>query len=112
MIEQFNKMPKTLEDIGIDNFLKVPFYKRDNNLEVIYINPIIYEKIFGKKFNYEEAKKDILDKFSVTLEKNGEINGYGFVDKQADPTDIALKITFFNYHNYRNIYKNYGLNRL
>lgn len=90
MNEQFSKIPKTLEDIGIDNFLKVPFYKRDNKLEVIYINPIIYEKVFGKKYNYEEAKKDIIERFSVTLEDNGGIVGYGFVDKQADPTDIAL----------------------
>lgn len=90
MNEQFSKIPKTLEDIGIDNFLKVPFYKRDNKLEVIYINPIIYEKVFGKKYSYEEAKKDIIERFSVTLEDNGEIIGYGFVDKQADPTDIAL----------------------
>lgn len=90
MTEQFSKIPKTIEDIGTDIFIKVPFYKRDNDVEVIYINPIIYEKVFGKKYNYEEAKKDIIERFSVTLEDKGEIIGYGFVDKQADPTDIAL----------------------
>lgn len=90
MKEQFNKIPKTLKDIGIDNFIKTPFYKRDNNIEVIYINSVIYEKVFGKKYNYEEAKKDIIEKFSVTLEEKGEIIGDGYVDKQADPTDIAL----------------------
>jgi len=90
MQEQFSKMPKTLEDIGTDNFLKIPFYKRNNNLEVVYINPIIYEKVFSKKYNYEQAKKDIIERFSVTLEEKGEIIGYGYVDKQADPTDIAL----------------------
>lgn len=90
MKEQFNKMPKTIEDIGIDNFLKIPFYKRDTDVEVIYINPVIYEKVFDKKYESEEAKKDIIKRFSVTLEDKGEIIGDGYVDKQADPTDIAL----------------------
>jgi len=90
MTEQFNKIPKTIEDIGKDTFLKVPIYKRNNNVKVIYINPFIYEKVFEKKYNYEEAKKDIIEKFSVTLEDKGEIIGYGYVDKQVDPTDIAL----------------------
>lgn len=90
MNEKNNEIPKTLNDIGIENFLKVPFYKRDNNVDVIYINPIIYEKVFRKKYNYEEAKKDIIEKFSVTLQSKKEIIGYGYVDKQADPTDIAL----------------------
>lgn len=90
MNEYFNKKPKTLEDIGIENFLKVPFYKRKNNVEVVYINPIIYEKVFGKKFEFKQAKQDILDKFAITLENNGDCIGYGYVDRQADPTDIAL----------------------
>lgn len=90
MEEHFNKKPKTLEDIGLDSFLKVPFYKRNSNVDVLYINPNLYEKIFGKEYNYEEAKKDIVEKFSVTLENKGEVIGYGYVDKQVDPTDIAL----------------------
>ena len=90
MKKQFDKIPRTIKDIGTDTFLKVPFYKRKSSVEVIYINPIIYEKVFEKKYNYEEAKNDIIERFSVTLEDNGEIIGYGFVDKQADPTDIAL----------------------
>lgn len=57
MKKQFSKIPKTLKDIGIDNFLKVPFYKKDNNLEVIYINPIIYEKVFEKNIIIRKQKK-------------------------------------------------------
>lgn len=90
MKNQFNKIPKTLEDIGKDNFLKIPLYKRNTNIDVIYINPTIYETIFEKKYNYDEAKKDIIEKFSVTIENKGDFIGYGYVDKQADPTDIAL----------------------
>ena len=39
---------------------------------------------------YETAKKDIINKFSVTLKKSDVVLGYGYVDKQKDPTDISL----------------------
>lgn len=90
--EQFLNSPKTIKDIGEDIFLKLPFYKRKNEVDVIYINPVIYERIFKKKYDYESAKKDIIEKFSVTLNRDlgNEKLGFGFVDKQGDPTDIAL----------------------
>lgn len=90
---QFLNNPKALDDIGNTTFLKLPFYKRKNKVNVIYINPKIYEKIFRKKYDYEVAKKDIIDRFSVTLKNdnnNDDVLGYGYVDRQGDPTDIAL----------------------
>lgn len=89
---QFLNQPKASNNMGDDMFLKLPFYKRKNKVNVIYINPKIYEKIFKKTYTYETAKKDIIDRFSVTLETdyNDELLEYGYVDKQGDPTDIAL----------------------
>lgn len=87
---EFDELPKELDNIGKEVFLKVPFYKRNNPGEVIYINKELYEKLFGKKYQYERAKKDIIDRFSVTLDNTGEYLGEGFVDRQSDPTDIAL----------------------
>lgn len=89
---QFLNDPKSLNDIGSDVFLRLPFYRRKNKANVIYINPKIYERVFKKTYNYEDAKRDIIDRFSVTLESDysSEILNYGYVDKQGDPTDIAL----------------------
>jgi len=91
MNKSFNSIPETFDVIGKEVFLKVPFYKNKNKLDVIYINPSLYEKVFEKKYDFEIAKKDILDKFSITLESNGnDLLEYGYIDKQMDPTDIAL----------------------
>ncbi len=89
--EQFSSEPKAVKDMGETVFLKLPFYKKEGKVNVFYINPKIYEKVFGKKYNFEEAKKDIIDKFFVTINGNGKKEmGYGYVDRQGDPTDIAL----------------------
>ena len=88
----FDVKPKTIKDMGEETFLDVPFYKRDRQYNVIYINPVIYSKIFNKKYNYEEAVKDINEKFCVTLVSNDDKSelGQAYIDKQGDPTDIAL----------------------
>ena len=89
---QFDVKPKTIEEIGKETFLTVPFYKRNRQYNVIYINPEIYSKIFNKKYNYEEAVKDINEKFCVTLVAEDDKREFGqaYIDKQGDPTDIAL----------------------
>lgn len=90
--EQFNQNPIAIKSMGEDLFLKISFFKRKEALKVIYINSKVYRKVFQKEFDYESAKKDILEKFSVTLDKEqGNLAiGNGFVDRQGDPTDIAL----------------------
>ena len=59
---------------------------------MIYVNPRLYEKIYHKKFDYDEAIKEIKRDFSVTLDSKigNEYNGDVYIDKQGDPTDIAL----------------------
>ena len=89
---QLINRPRAINSIGDSVFIKLPFYRSKKQVNVIYINSELYEKVFNKKYDYETAKKDILDKFAVTLEgtNDEEVLGYGYVDKQTDPTDIAL----------------------
>ena len=89
---QILNKPKAIDIIGEEAFLKLPFYRSKKQVNVVYINSKLYEKVFNKKYDYESAKKDILDKFAVTLEGSSEeeVLGYGYVDRQNDPTDIAL----------------------
>lgn len=87
---KFSNKPATINEIGDNVFIRIPFYKSTKDLNIVYINPVIYKKVFEKEYNYEQAKKDIIEKFSVTLEENDQMLGYGYVDKQIDPTDIAL----------------------
>lgn len=92
MSKEFEHSPKTIKDIGQDAFISVPSYKRKKDHDVIYVNPRLYEKIYHKKFDYDEAIKEIKRDFSVTLDSKigNEYNGDVYIDKQGDPTDIAL----------------------
>lgn len=92
MSGEFEKKPKTIDDIGNDVFISHPLYKRRENHAVIYVNPKLYEEIYKKKFDYKEAIIDIERDFSLTLNKNlgKDTDVVAYVDKQADPTDIAL----------------------
>lgn len=91
-MKEFDNKPKTIDDIGKDTFISLPFYKRNKEHKVIYINPSLYEEIFEKEYDYETAIKDIKERFSVTLDEalGKEKLGDAYVDKQGDPTDIAL----------------------
>lgn len=88
------KVPKCIEHIGEEVFLKVPIYKRKDKAQIVYINEELYEKYFNKPYHYEEAKKELEELFNITINENyresEEIIGYGYVDKQKDETDIAL----------------------
>ena len=59
MSKEFEHSPKTIKDIGQDAFISVPSYKRKKDHDVIYVNPRLYEKIYHKKFDYDEAIKEI-----------------------------------------------------
>ena len=58
-MKEFDNKPKTIDDIGKDTFISLPFYKRNKEHEVIYINPSLYEEIFEKEYDYKTAIKDI-----------------------------------------------------
>lgn len=92
MINEFTCKPKTIDDIGKDVFISVPFYRRSKKHRVIYINPKIYKEIYKKDFVYDAAVKEIERDFSLTLDssKGKEIVGNAYIDRQGDPTDIAL----------------------
>ena len=86
-----NDKPKCIDNMGKDLFVTMPIYKELNDFSVIYVNEKLYEKIFNKKYIFEEAVKDIKDNFSFTLIENGTSSiGKCYVDKQGDPTGIAL----------------------
>ena len=92
MSKEFENTPKTIQDIGEEAFISVPVFKRNKDHDVIYINKKLYEKIYNKKFVYEEALKDIERDFSLTLDKtigSKEVSR-AYIDRQGDPTDIAL----------------------
>lgn len=85
--------PSSIDLIGEEVFIKLPLYKRRYPLTPIYINPVIYEEMFGNKYDWESAAETISSYFSVTIDKSlseNEIIGYVYVDKQGDPTDVAL----------------------
>lgn len=86
----FDKAPKDIVNLGSEVFEEIPFYRRKNASNVIYINEQLYEQVFQKTFEYDTACEDIIEKFAVGLEKNGKVIGNGYVDRQSDPTGIAL----------------------
>lgn len=86
-----NDKPKCINAMGKDLFVTMPLYKELNDFPVIYVNEKLYEKIFNKKYVFEEAVKDIKDNFSFTLHDNGTSSiGNCYIDKQKDPTGIAM----------------------
>jgi len=86
-----NNKPKCIESMGKDLFVTMPIYKETKDFSIVYINEKLYEKIFNKKYNYEEAKEDIKNSFSFTVYDNRTNSiGNAYIDKQKDPTGIAL----------------------
>lgn len=86
-----NNKPKCIDIMGKDLFVSMPIYKELNDFSVVYVNEKLYEKIFNKKYNFEEAEKDIKNNFLFTLYDNGTPSiGNVYIDKQGDPTDISL----------------------
>lgn len=91
MKKVLNDKPKCIDTMGNDLFVTMPIYKELDDFSVIYVNEKLYERIFNKKYIFEEAVKDIKDNFSFTLYENGTSSiGKCYVDKQGDPTGIAL----------------------
>lgn len=74
------------------NLIKQDLYKSKIPYKVLYINEELYEKYFDEKFNYDNACKNIIDKFSVTLDKSKGVSliGNAYVDKQEDPLGMSL----------------------
>ena len=82
--------PKSVEAIGEKVFIKENIYKRKKPLKALYINEELYEKLFNKKYVFEEAESILSEYFSLTLENTGALVGKCYVDYQNDPTGIAL----------------------
>lgn len=74
----------------INYFIKQKYYKSEIQYTPLYINGLLYEQLFEKKYDYNKAFVDIQNKFSITLTKNQNELGYVDVDKQMDPLNISL----------------------
>ena len=76
-----------------ENFVPQEIYKAKNRFIPIYINPTLFEEIFGIEYDEEKASTLIANLFSITLNKNnsnGELIGTGYADRQSDPMGISL----------------------
>lgn len=86
--------PICIEKIGEEVFLKLPLYQRKRKYKLLYVNPKLFEQYFNMSYSFEKACKYLEGYFSVTINDkyklNDEIIGYGYVDYQADPTNISL----------------------
>lgn len=82
--------PKSVDVIGENVFIEENVYKREKPLKALYINEDLYEKLFNKKYVFEEAESLLSEYFSVTLEDTGSVVGKCYVDYQSDPTGIAM----------------------
>lgn len=87
-------IPYSVNLMGKELFCNKRLYNRKDKLKPLYINEKLYEKIFNKKFNYEEAVDIISNYFSITIseEKATEekLNSNAFIDFQSDASNIAL----------------------
>lgn len=77
-----------------ENLIEQPVYESNIEYVPIYINQKLYERIFNKKYSWQEAEDDITKNFSLTLDINesnkAKVRGKAYVDKQYDPLNIAL----------------------
>ena len=75
-----------------DTLVKQNVYKAKKSYTPLYINEELYEELFKEKYDLEKANNKISEMFSITLDKNKseELIGYGYSDKQEDPTGISL----------------------
>ena len=69
---------------------KQELYRAKTAYDVIYINKDLYKILFKKAFVFEDAKKDILNLFSITTKDTGEKIGYCYSDYQYCPLNISL----------------------
>lgn len=87
-------IPFSVDLMGSNLFCNQKLYNRAVKLKPLYINEQLYEKLFNKKFDYEEAVDIVSNCFSITIDEkksNGEeIKSSAFIDFQSDVSDIAL----------------------
>lgn len=87
-------IPNSVFLMGKQIFMNARLYSRKEKLKPIYINKQLYEKIFSKSFNFEEASELISNCFSVTIDQNkGDEKSFinmAFIDFQSDNSDISL----------------------
>lgn len=87
-------IPYSLSLMRPSTFINRKLYNRKEKLKPIYINEKLYEEVFNKSFNYNEASEEVSSLFSITIDKdksnNEEIYSDAFIDFQSDASDIAL----------------------
>ena len=92
-MKNIDEIPHIKKEFKEENLCKQYVYKAKEKYNVVYINPKLYEEIFKEEYEWEKASRQISEMFSITLDEeksNKQIIGKAFVDKQLDPTGIAL----------------------
>ena len=90
-------IPKAVTRLGEDLFLKVPLYQAKDPHIPIYINHALFKKyipLYKQNYTWDNMCRWITTNFSLTLnikQSKGIQIGFAYVDKQADPSHIALQ---------------------
>ena len=88
--------PEAVSRLGPRTFVKLGLYQTIKKSKIIYINEILFKKIFNitnKSISWADMSEFLTQVFNCTLDKeksNGIQQGWAYVDRQADPSDISL----------------------